>query len=170
MITELTKTLISDVQDPDTRSALEASSVVRRMNNSLLKFMLPSVDSDATYARLQELLFVQIAADGLILHDSVQEAIAASLKASDPARYREYRKQAWKYYRNEVSIVAQTEIWRYSADMLYMLEQPLIREAFFPSNLQPYAIEPAQRGMNARCGISSGVSKEMRAPKCSCIG
>jgi hypothetical protein len=145
VITELTKTWISDVRDPATRSALEGFSVVRRLNNSLLKFILPSIDSDAVYSCLQQLTFVETATDGLILHDLVQEAIAASLKASDPSRYREYRKQAWRFYRNEVKIMAQSELWRYSADMLYMLEQPLIRDAFFPSNLQPYAVEPAKQ-------------------------
>jgi hypothetical protein len=145
VIAELTKTYISDVQDLETRYALEAFSVVRRMNNSLLKYMLPSLDSNAIYACLQELPFVETAIDGLVLHDSVQEAIATSMKVSDPSKYREYRRQAWKFYRNEAKIMAQSELWRHSADMLYMIEEPLIREAFFPSTLQPYAIEKAKQ-------------------------
>jgi hypothetical protein len=60
VITELTKTWISDVRDPATRSALEGFSVVRRLNNSLLKFILPSIDSDAVYSCLQQLTFVAV--------------------------------------------------------------------------------------------------------------
>ena len=41
------------------------------------------------------------------------------------------------------------EIWRYSADMLYMIENPVVREAFFPSNYQPYSIEKAKPGDDA---------------------
>lgn len=33
------------------------------------------------------------------------------------------------------------DTWRYTADFLYMIEEPVIREAFFPSDLQPYAVE-----------------------------
>jgi len=35
------------------------------------------------------------------------------------------------------------ELWRYTADMLYLIENPVVREAFFPSGAQPLAVEPA---------------------------
>jgi DNA-binding winged helix-turn-helix (wHTH) protein len=36
-----------------------------------------------------------------------------------------------------------TELWRYTADMLYLIDNPVVREAFFPSRAQPLAVEPA---------------------------
>jgi DNA-binding response OmpR family regulator len=36
------------------------------------------------------------------------------------------------------------DVWRYTADFLYMIEEPVIREAFFPSDSQPYAVESAE--------------------------
>ena len=45
---QLTKTYIDDVQDHETRTAVEASSVVRRMTRSLLRYMLPEVDVDVS--------------------------------------------------------------------------------------------------------------------------
>jgi hypothetical protein len=141
VITELTRTYISDIKDPEIRFALEASSVVRRMTASLLKYVLPSVDANSIFPELQAQPFVEMANDGLVIHDSVQQAIASSLKASDPIRYREFRRRAWEFYRKEVDIITQSEIWRYSADMLYLIDQPLIHQAFFPSNLQPISLE-----------------------------
>ena len=43
-----------------------------------------------------------------------------------------------------IADVQDAEIWRYSADMLFLIEQPLIRDAFFPPNPRPYAIEAAK--------------------------
>ena len=142
VISKLTETYVADIQNPETRFALEAASVVRRMNKSLLKFVLPSINAETVFAELQTQPFAEIAYDGLVLHDSVQEAIASSLKTTDPIRYREFRKRAWEYYRKEVDIIKQSEVWRYSADMLYMVDQPLVHGAFFPTNLQPISLEP----------------------------
>jgi hypothetical protein len=144
VVAELTRTYISDIQDPATRSGLEAASVVRRMTQSLLSSMLSKADSRGTIEKLQTLLFVETDPDGLLIHDAVQEAIATFLRSSDPMRYRDLRRKAWRYYRNEVHLMTKSEIWQHSADMLYLVEQPLIRDAFFPSNLQPYAIEQAK--------------------------
>ncbi len=38
------------------------------------------------------------------------------------------------------------DLWRYTADMLYLIDNPVVREAFFPSGSQPLAIEPARAG------------------------
>jgi hypothetical protein len=143
VVAELTRTYLSDVQDAETRFAVEASAVVRRMNQPLLQFMFPNMDSRAVFEKLQELPFIETAIDGLVLHDSVHQSIMSTLHASDPSKFRELRKKAWSFYRNEVRLMARSEIWRYSADMLYLIEQPLIKNAFFPTNLQPYAMEIA---------------------------
>jgi len=34
------------------------------------------------------------------------------------------------------------ELWHYTADMLYLIDNPVVREAFFPSGAQPLAVEP----------------------------
>lgn len=143
VVSELAKAYISYAHDPATQRAIQASSVVRRMNESLLNYMLPESVGSHLYDALQALSFVETAKDGLVIHDAVQQTVASALKTSNPTLYRDLRKAAWKFYRNEVRIMARSEIWRYSADMLYMVEEDLVHDAFFPSNLQPYAIEEA---------------------------
>ena len=143
VVAELTRIYLSDVQDAETRFAVEATATVRRMNQPLLRYMFPNMESAVVYEKLQELPFIETATDGLMLHDSVQQSITSNLSATDPSKYRGLRQKAWKFYRNEVKLMARSEIWRYSADMLYLVEEPLVRNAFFPSNLQPYAMETA---------------------------
>jgi hypothetical protein len=36
------------------------------------------------------------------------------------------------------------DLWRYTADLLYLIENPAVREAFFPTASQRYAVEPAR--------------------------
>ena len=144
VIQELSRLFLVDVADSVTREALEAASVARRITKSLLGAMLPDIPTQETYDKLNALAFVDSMRDGLRVHDAVHEAIAASLRAADPNRYREYRRSAWLQLRNEVQKAGARELWRYTADVLYLIENPVVREAFFPSGSQPLAVEPAR--------------------------
>lgn len=132
--------------DPVTRQTLDAASIVRRPTHSLLAAMLPRVAPDEAFERLRQLPFVELRFDGLIVHDTVREAVAAYLKASDPERSRRYRIAAWRQLRAEVSRAAPDEMWRYTADLLYMLENPMIRDVFFPTTEHRYSVDAARPG------------------------
>ncbi|QIB66110.1 winged helix-turn-helix domain-containing protein [Kineobactrum salinum] len=140
---ELTAMYLTDVRDPVTRRALEACAVVRRITVSLLQALLPDRAPRDTYDRLSSLPFVDPADDGLLIHDSVREAIARSLRARDPSGFLNYRKAAWLQLREEMRAAGRDELWRYTADMLYLIENPTVREAFFPSGTRSLAVEPA---------------------------
>jgi hypothetical protein len=143
VVTELMQLYMADVSDPLSRVTLEAASVVRRTTHSLLGAMLPDIAPNDAYDRLQALPFVDNASDGLIIHDLVQQAIATRLRAADPERYQNYRRAAWYQLRSEFSAGSRATIWRYTADMAYLIEHPAIHEALFPSDAHLYAIEPA---------------------------
>jgi DNA-binding response OmpR family regulator len=131
------------VLDPMTREALDAASVVRRPTLSLLAAMLPAIAPQVAFDRLRVLPFVELSDDGLILHDTVREAIAAVLRSSDPDRSKRYRAAAWRRLRDEVARASNQDMWRYTADLLYILENPIVREAFFPTTEHQYSVESA---------------------------
>ena len=144
VIAELARVYLGDVDDPLTRRALEAASVVRRTTEPLLTAML---DEDAAADALQRLLdlpFVDAGRDGLVVHEAVRDAIGAFVRGTNPVRHRHYRRAAWRELRSEVGDAAPGDLWRYTADMLYLIENPVVREAFFPSDAQPLAVEPAR--------------------------
>jgi hypothetical protein len=62
-----------------------------------------------------------------------QQAIAASVRAVDPSRYQAYRRAAWRKLNEEIQKASQRNLWRYTAELLYLIENPAVREAFFPS-------------------------------------
>ena len=139
----LARLYLEDVE-PSTRRALEAASVVRRVTRSLLQAMLGEDELDDALAGLSDLPFVEPRADGLVVHDAVRAAVAAALRGTDPERYRTYRRAAWRQLRQEVRQASDAELWRYTADMLFIIENPIVREAFFPSAMQPLAVEAAR--------------------------
>lgn len=145
VIHELTELYVAEIADPVTRSVLEAACVLRRITISLLRAILPDTPPQEAFARLRALPFVHIALDGLHIHDAVKQVIATNLRASDPSRYRDYRRAAWGQLRTELATAPASDLWRYTADMLYLLENPNVREAFFPAGASAYSVEPARQ-------------------------
>ena len=139
----LSRSYIEAVPDPLTRRALEASSVVRCVTEPLLHALLPEAPPRDTLERLAVLPFVEPGRDGLFIHDAVRSAIASSLATRDPDSHREYRRAAWAYLQNRLRVAHGMEPWRYTADLLFLIQNPVLRQAFFPIGPQPLALEPA---------------------------
>ncbi|MDP8970057.1 MAG: winged helix-turn-helix domain-containing protein [Actinomycetota bacterium] len=135
--------LYLDDLEATTRRVVDAASVVRRATLSLLGTMLPDIAPQDAFDRLRGLPFVEVAHDGLLVHETLQEAVAGALHAVDPVAYRRYRRAAWCQLRRELRAAGTPEVWRYTADMLFLIENPVVREAFFPSRRPTHAIEPA---------------------------
>jgi len=144
VVEELMRLYLADVHDLLTRQALDAASVVRRITLSLLQAMLPDAAPQDAFERLQALPFVESEHDGLRLHDLVQQAIATSLRAVDPSKYQEYRRAAWRQLSTESRRTGLPGLWRYTADLLYIIENPVVREAFFPTGARQYVVEPVR--------------------------
>lgn len=132
--------------DTTTREALDAASVVRRTTRSLLAEMVPEAAPVDSFDRLRDLPFVQVLHDGLALHEMVQQALSALLQATDPQQHRRLRRAAWRQLRREVADASRSELWRYTADMLYLIENPVLREGFFPSDPHRYVMDDARPG------------------------
>ena len=143
MVEELARLYI-DGLDPMTRRAFDAASVVRRTTLTLLEAMLPDDDPAELFAALRALPFVELGTEGLVVHETVRVATSAMLQASDPARHRVHRRAAWTRLRAVLRAAGRADLWRYTADMLYLVENPIVRNAFFPSGSDELTIEPAR--------------------------
>ena len=127
-----------------TRRALEAACVVRRTTLSLLGAMLPQHPPAESFEALRRLPFVEMGSEGLVIHDTVREVTAALLRAADPVAHRRHRAAAWRQLRRELRDAGSAQLWRYTADMLYLVEHPAVRDAFFPVSSEGFVVEPAR--------------------------
>src|SRR5262245_36930603 len=123
IVAALAARFLDDVDDAETRRALTAAAVLRRATRSVLAAMLGTDAIEEVLARLQALPFVTLAHDGLLVHETVRSALARSLGAVDPQRYQDLRRLAWNCLRREVESVGRVHLWRYTADILYLVEQ-----------------------------------------------
>ncbi|MFJ5539469.1 winged helix-turn-helix domain-containing protein [Vreelandella titanicae] len=143
-VDELSRMFLADVEDSASRHVLEGAVVLRRVTVSLLQALFPELEPQDAYERLRRLPFVDGMHDGLIIHEAVRDPLARSLHASDPSRYLDYRRSAWRQLVSESQSAASDDLWRYTADMLYLIENPVVREAFFPTVTALHSVEAAQ--------------------------
>jgi hypothetical protein len=101
VVTELAQVYLSGLDQP-TRAVLDAACTLRRPTLSLLGALLPNVPPHEAYDMLRPLPFVEFGPDGLGLHVTVREVVAALLRVNDPPAYRAHRIAAWRQLRREL--------------------------------------------------------------------
>ena len=127
----------------ETMEAVEATSTVRRVTEPLLRALLAVSGGREVFDNLQALPFLDVTAEGLIFHDVVRDVISKDLARRDPERYRTYRRRAWSYFCKESQRAVARSLWQYTADLLFLIENPIVRDAFFPEGATDIRVEPA---------------------------
>lgn len=142
----LTAVYLEDIDDPLLRRIIEGAAVIRRVTESLLAALFPESDAQAAYNGLGRLPFTESASDGLRIHEAVRAPLVQTLHARNPQQYLEYRRRAWRALISEVGNAGRPDLWRYTADMLYLIENPVCREAFFPTAASRLVVEHLRAG------------------------
>src|SRR5262249_982252 len=81
VLEQLSREYLGQVDDPLVQRVMAACSVVCRITVPLVRALLPEVDADTAYARLQSLAVVAVTPDGLAVQDVLRHALAAHLKS-----------------------------------------------------------------------------------------
>jgi hypothetical protein len=124
--------------DDEGRRLLDAASVPRRVTRGVLEAM---ACADDAMERLGALSFVDETSEGLRLHDAVQAAVSARLRALEPERFRELRSAAWRHLQNETRRAGASDLPRFTADLLFLIDNPFVREAMFPATAHAFSVE-----------------------------
>ena len=143
LVDHLAELFLEDVPDPTTRRVLQAACLVRTVTAPLVAAMLPDVPPEDALARLRALPFVRPTAQGLVVDDAVRAALDGALAATDPRLRADHRRAAADAVARQARAAPRAELWRTTADILYLLENPDLREAFFPRRANSISVEPA---------------------------
>jgi DNA-binding CsgD family transcriptional regulator len=142
VIERLLDALVADLPE-STIEPLEAASTTRRVTEPILRALLDREDVRAEFDALRRLPFVELTRDGLVLHDVVREVIATDLAARDPEAHARYRRRAWRYFADRAHRPRPDGLWEVTADLIYLIRNPVLRNACFPAGSSGHAVEPA---------------------------
>ena len=145
ILQQLTEVFLSGLSS-DIIKAIEAASTVRRITEPLLGTLLAKPEINKLYRQLGSLPFIDATSEGLIFQDVVRETISKELERRDPERYRKLRRRAYSYFTKKSHRAVANTLWQYTADLLYMIKNPIARGAFFPEGSTDISVEPAISG------------------------
>ena len=142
VLQELTRAFLDGLA-PEASEAVEAGSTLRVVTLPALEALLGPERGRGAFEELRELPFTQPTEHGLAMHDVVRDAVAADLAVRDPERELLYRRRAWRFVTSESQTTAGLNLWHKTADLLFQVRNPAIREAFFPAGASELTVAPA---------------------------
>lgn len=134
----------------DEQAVTEAVSVLRCVTEPLLAAVLDEGTSNddaagpdvgAAWRTLRSLPFTAVTRNGIELHPVVHDVIVGSLELRNPQRASELRRRA--------AVAAMAEVghppaWGPTADLLHLVQNPVVRDAFFPPHGFQHPVEVAR--------------------------
>lgn len=127
----LTERFIKGVPSPMHRLALEASALVRLMNEGLLATMLEMPDAFEVFDWLRNLSFIEVAENGLYLHDLTRDAIITDLRWRNREGYNRLHQRARNHYFSKLKPKQDLEQAKLLYDLVYLhRDNPVVRPAF----------------------------------------
>lgn len=144
---ELANTILHAIGDSELRRAVEACAVVRRANRALISTILGASEPIplSLLEAVEALPFATRDAEGIYITEPVRQAIVDWMSGVDATRYQAWRKIAADWIVGCLRSAGRAGRWRYMADLLHLLEEPSLRNAFFPTDAPTPPVEPARQ-------------------------
>jgi DNA-binding CsgD family transcriptional regulator len=146
VVEELFEVLLDDL-DPRERRTVENAAVLRRVTQPLLAAVLSdggagSVDGDLQRAwrTLRDLPFTRTTATGMEFEPVARQVVAGALEIRDPARVRALRRRAAEAALRDAE---RGPSWDATADLLYLVQNPVVRDSYLPPDDQQHPVEAA---------------------------
>ena len=133
--------MMLDDLGPRERALAEAASVLRRVTLPLLAAVADEPDVEQAWRTLRGLPFTVTTAAGVEFSGLAAPVLLEALELRDPARVRTLRTRA---ARAILDSLAHGPDWGSTADLLHLVQNPLIRNAYAPSGMLQHPAEQAR--------------------------
>lgn len=140
---QLVSDILSDFSDLGLIRVTEGAAVVRRATRPLLAAML-DVKSMRSFETFCGLPFVRLDREGYFIAEIIRRPLAEQLESVEPNKYASLRATAANWIYGRLQSAGPSTRWRFMADLLYLVDQPQVRDAFFPPETEVPSVEPAE--------------------------
>jgi DNA-binding CsgD family transcriptional regulator len=120
---------------------VEAASVLRRVTLPLLAAVLDEPDAEQAWRVLRELPFTATTSTGVEFSGVAALVLLEALELRDPARVRAIRVRA---ARGILGSLTGGPDWERTADLLHLVQNPMIRNAYAPPGMLQHPAEQAK--------------------------
>jgi DNA-binding CsgD family transcriptional regulator len=140
VVEELFAVMLDDL-GPRERTVAEAASILRRVTLPLLAAVVDEPDVEQAWRTLSGLPFTMTTAAGVEFSGVAAPVLLEALELRDPARVRTLRARA---ARAMLDSRGHGPDWESTADLLHLVQNPLIRNAYAPPGMVQHPVERAR--------------------------
>jgi DNA-binding CsgD family transcriptional regulator len=140
VVEELFAVILDDLP-PEERDTVEAAAVLRRVTMPLLAAVVDGQDSDSAWRTLRQMPFMATTGSGLELDGLAAPVLLEALELRDPLRVRGLRVRAARSILDSLDFGPD---WQSTADLLHLVQNPLIRNAYAPPGMLQHPVEQAR--------------------------
>jgi DNA-binding CsgD family transcriptional regulator len=140
VIEELFTVMLDDLPS-DERATVEAAAVLRRVTLPLLAAVVDDGDVERAWQTLRRLPFTTTTASGLEISGVAAPVLLEALELRDPRRVAALRVRAARTILDSLSAGPD---WQSTADLLHLVQNPLIRHAYAPPGRLQHPAERAR--------------------------
>ena len=140
VVEELFAVMLDDL-GPRERAVVEAASILRRVTVPLLAAVLDEPDVEDAWRLLSALPFTVTTSSGVELSGVAAPVLLEALELRDPARVRAIRVRAAQAI---LASLVHGADWEATADLLHLVQNPLIRNAYAPPGMLQHPAEQAR--------------------------
>ena len=132
VVRSLGRQLLEEVDDEAIRDVIQACSIVRQFDESVLSAVSGVPEVSEEFGRLCHLSVVRPSSHGLALHEVVRHILDADLRWRNPDRHHRLRERAFAHYRERMqrTLSSEDHDWLL-ADCFYLLENEFLRQWAF---------------------------------------
>ena len=144
---ELANAILAAIGDSELRRAVEACALLFDESTVGLMSAILGTEEPIPLSLLdsvEALPFATRDAEGIYIAEPVRRAIVDWMSGVEPERYQLWRKIAAGWIVSHLRAAGRAGRWRHMADLLHLLEQPALRNAFFPPDEEAPPVEPAR--------------------------
>ncbi len=144
---ELANAIMHAIGDQELRRATEACCIVRRASRALVSAILdtPEPVPLSLLEAVEALPFATRDEEGIYIAEPVRQCVVDWMSGVEAERYMAWRSTAANWILGQLRGVSGAGRWRYMADLLHLLEEPVLRNAFFPTDAPAPPVEPARQ-------------------------
>jgi DNA-binding CsgD family transcriptional regulator len=139
-VEELFSVILDDLP-PQERSTVEAVAVLRRVTVPLLAAVVDGQHVEEAWRILRGLPFTTTTPAGLELSGVAAPVLLEALELRDPLRVRGLRARAARAIVDSLAVGLD---WQSTADLLHLVQNPLIRNAYAPPGMLQHPVERAR--------------------------
>jgi DNA-binding winged helix-turn-helix (wHTH) protein len=142
ILDQLARFFLDSVVDAGLRDIVDVCIFARRTTKPMLSDLFPDEDAHQVFEQLRSMPFIERREDGLHIHNSIRVPLREVLIGANNRHVQEIKRRLFSHLQKNED----NGHWANTSDAIHLLNDGIVRRAFYPVDASPCNVEDADSG------------------------